>query len=205
MEKKAGLFRTISVYYETAREEQRTLEILGERGIRIPPRFRSGVCFRPFPSTAHLNHAEYDTGLFVCCPRPFICDTVVSGDGRVFSVPELERLAGLSFCAEPRYPVFHVPHDGNGFHDDLMTWVCIPAADSMACHEAMRDPDERILLFDIHSCWDGILPPFERGPGGMTPDLCIGTDPRCTPPRLTESVCTHFEKAGFTTAENRPC
>ncbi len=63
---------------------------------------------------------------------------------------------------------------------------------------------ERMILFDMHSYSDETLPPFARTPGETTPDLCIGTDPRFTPPRLTETVRRRFGEIGLSMAENRP-
>ncbi len=41
----------------------------------------------------------------------------------------------------PRFPVFHVPHDGWLFPPELMASVCIPESELTAFHETMRDKD----------------------------------------------------------------
>ena len=196
------------------------------------------------------------------------------------------RTNPLAVTPGPRHPVFHIPHDGRFFPPELMTEVCVPREELLACHRMMRDQDVRllvppfiagsrvvfpvsrllcdverfigpeeimerygmgfcyervwdgrrikrvtergreaarrwydahhrrmnllcarhgrVLLFDLHSYHDAILPPFARRPGRDTPDLCIGTDPRFTPPQLRERVRACFTAAGFTTAENVP-
>ena len=62
----------------------------------------------------------------------------------------------------------------------------------------------RVFLIDLHSYHDVILLPEFLEEGRKTPDLCIGTDPRFTPPELAEYVREKFEAAGFTTDMNYP-
>ena len=188
---------------------------------------------------------------------------------------------------EPRYPIFHIPHDGWRFPDELMAGVCIPREEFLAYHAAMRDQDVRkmvpdcctgdmrqvfeisrllcdverfigpeeimeqygmgfcyekaydgriikrvtdkiragtrryydahhramnrlceehpcVILFDLHSYTDEIIPPFARASGRETPDLCMGTDARFTPHWFRELVEKRFGEAGLSTAENEP-
>lgn len=46
----------------------------------------------------------------------------------------------------PRFPIFHVPHDGCNFPDELLCSVCIPMEAFMAFHEKMRDVDVRKMV-----------------------------------------------------------
>lgn len=62
----------------------------------------------------------------------------------------------------------------------------------------------RVLLIDLHSYHDRIVLPEFRLPGKELPDLCIGTDPRFTPPELAECVRRKFQAAGFATEMNYP-
>jgi N-formylglutamate amidohydrolase len=50
------------------------------------------------------------------------------------------------FDASLWYPVFHVPHDGNEFPEELLQSICIPMENFKACHEKMRDKDVSILI-----------------------------------------------------------
>lgn len=59
-----------------------------------------------------------------------------------------------------------------------------------------------ILLIDLHSYSDEIIPPAQRS--GLTPDLCIGTDPVFTPDDIKEAFVSAFEKAGFSVDINEP-
>lgn len=187
-----------------------------------------------------------------------------------------------------RFPVFHVPHDGWKFPEELMNSVCVPDAVFRAYHEQMRDKyvtrlipsaycrgnmlcsfdvsrllcdverfigseevmerygmgycyekaydgtvikqvtDEirqrtlryyrdhhcrmdglcerhpRMLLFDLHSFHDEIVPKEFLRAGVQTPDLCIGTDARYTPRELKETVIQRFEEAGLSVAVDYP-
>lgn len=38
-----------------------------------------------------------------------------------------------------RFPLFHVPHDGTSFPEELMESVCIPKEQFLSYHEWMRD------------------------------------------------------------------
>ncbi len=63
---------------------------------------------------------------------------------------------------------------------------------------------KRVLLVDLHSYSDDIVPGDFLRNGGETPDVCIGTDTHFTPPRLAQIAQEHFQKAGFTTVLNYP-
>ena len=187
-----------------------------------------------------------------------------------------------------RFPVFHVPHDGQCFPPELLDSVCIPDEDFLRYHRIMRDtgvslmipeiyrggdmcevfrisrllcdverfpgPEEvmerygmgfcyerafdgtvikhvtdevrketlkyywehharmdrfcdrysRILLIDLHSYSDEIVPKDFLEEDRPTPDLCVGADPRYTPPELVETVKKRYADAGYTVAVNYP-
>ncbi len=186
------------------------------------------------------------------------------------------------------FTVFHIPHDGTQFPEELMASVCIPRDLFQAYHEKMRDkdvtqlipndyqreemvcffpvsrllcdverfigpheimeqfgmgfcyekafdgriikhvtdeqkvlsrayydrhhdqinhlcnPHKNILFLDLHSYSTDIIPDIFLQPNRPLPDLCIGTDERFTPPRLTHIVRQTFQKAGLTVTENYP-
>ncbi len=141
MGKRVGAFSTINIHFDTTREEQRAFEIIESVGIQIPARIRSGDCFREWPQTTHLMHVQFNNERLDYCPQSFICAAMVSSGARLVTLPELERIAELDFRVEPRFPVFHIPHDGQAFPYPLMTEVCVPPEDFMEYHEAMRDKD----------------------------------------------------------------
>lgn len=186
------------------------------------------------------------------------------------------------------WPVFHVPHDGDRFPEELMSSVCIPRAQFFAYHRRMRDigvlelvpriyrnpehtvffpisrllcdverflgPEEvmerygmgfcyeraydgtvikrvtdelkektlryyrlhhawmdqlcreheHVLVFDLHSYSDEIVPKSLRQCGVKMPDVCIGTDLHFTPEPLAEIAEQHFQAAGFSVLRNDP-
>ncbi len=62
----------------------------------------------------------------------------------------------------------------------------------------------RVLLIDLHSYHDEIIPSGFLLPGRKMPDLCIGTDERFTTPDMAELICSRFTEAGFTADVNYP-
>ena len=60
------------------------------------------------------------------------------------------------------------------------------------------------MRLHLHSYSDRIVPDDFIRDGERLPDLCIGTDPRYTPPRLTEIIRHCFTEAGLSIRENYP-
>lgn len=61
----------------------------------------------------------------------------------------------------PRFALFHVPHDGQAFPQELMRSVCVPRQVFAAYHEQMRDRHAALLVPDVyrssrHVCAFGI-------------------------------------------------
>ncbi len=74
-------------------------------------------------------------------------------------------------------------------------------------HRRMNEKCEShpgVLLFDIHSYSDEIVPRDFLLKGKSTPDICIGSDPRFTPLSLIQFARHRFEEAGFTIEQNYP-
>lgn len=186
------------------------------------------------------------------------------------------------------YPVFHIPHDGALFPDELMESVCVSRERFLWYHETMRDRDvlqlvplrfrddrhcicfpvsrllcdverfigpeeimerygmgycyeraydgqriktvtpellartrvyydrhhreldrlcqrrDSIVLIDLHSYSDDLVPKELMITGGSTPDVCLGADPVYTDPAMIASAERVFRAAGFSTAVNAP-
>ena len=274
------------VRYETPEERSGILRILEERGFRIGEELKQRTDLPPWGNRViDLNLKTKD---LQCGIQPFIGAAMMSSGVRFWSAQEFFRIAELGFRTVPRFPVFHVPHDGQEFPEELMESVCVPRERFLRYHEAMRDTNmclavpevyrgghmcrtfrisrllcdverfigkeetmeaygmgfcyekaydgtvikqvtddvrektlryyrehhawmdtvceqhPRILLFDLHSYSDEILPEPMRQKNAGTPDLCIGTDDRYTPPELLRIVRERFSGAGFGTAVNVP-
>lgn len=187
-----------------------------------------------------------------------------------------------------RFPIFHVPHDGDAFPPELMNSVCIPIVEFLRYHDAMRDtgvtmliPEEyrqnehmlrfpisrllcdaerfigpaeimerygmgycyeraydgkriktlspellsqtkvyydrhhmeldrlcslhsKILLIDLHSYADELIPADLLTEGRATPDICIGADDYYTPIQLISVIERFCQKSGLSTEVNYP-
>ena len=209
-------------------------------------------------------------------------------DSVVYSTLESVLRIDEEIPKRARYPIFHVPHDGNEFPEELMVSVCVSRESFLKIHNIMRDMDAyrmvpreyrggdmcakfgisrllcdverfigtdeimeqygmgfcyekaydgttikhvteklkektlayyrehhewmdricnrhpRVLLFDMHSYSDKIVPSGFLQQNLQTPDLCIGTDNHFTPPELTEIVRKRFTEAGFSIGLNYP-
>ena len=63
---------------------------------------------------------------------------------------------------------------------------------------------DRILLFDLHSYHDVIIPRDRILKGKPLPDLCLGVDVSHTPSALVECAYDRFRKAGLTVEVDYP-
>ncbi len=277
----------IRVCFDTPEERTEIIRALeGCRRFRVSKKLKQLTGIDPYDTrTFDLN---IRTGSLTYGIRPMIGAAMMSSGVRFYTAREFFRLAELDFKVLPRFPVFHIPHDGQMFPEELMASVSVPEKVFRKYHRDMRDTDmikafpralrggdmccsfqvsrllcdverfigpeetmekygmgfcyekaydgtpikrvdedikektlryyrehhdsldricsrhPRILLFDMHSYSDKIVPKDFLRSGQGTPDLCIGTDERYTPPELTEIVRKRFSDAGFTTAVNDP-
>ena len=70
--------------------------------------------------------------------------------------------------------------------------------------DALCEKHPRLLLIDLHSYSEEIVPKAWNETGRDMPDLCIGTDPEFTPPALAEIVRKAALEGGLTAEENYP-
>jgi len=275
------------VRFETPEERAGIIRILEEqRGFRISEKLKQSGVISPFDTRTFDLDLKLKT--YTYSIQPFIGAAMCSGGVRFYTASEFFRIAELDFKKVPRFLVFHVPHDGQRFPEELMASVCVPEEVFMAFHEKMRDteigkivpadyrtqtmyyhfdvsrllcdverfigPEEimeqygmgfcyerafdgtvikrvtdelkektreyywehhrrvdricernaRVLVFDLHSFSDEIVPRRFWREGIPSPDLCIGADDRFTPPALVEAVRNRFSEAGYSIAINYP-
>lgn len=250
-----------------------------------------------YPNHSSLRYSQQDTNLYRIDIRhrkldyisqPSIAGAMASSGVRFYSVEEFCRIAELDFQVVPRFPFFHVPHDGRIFPPELMESVCIPEQKFMEFHEKMRDkeihkiipdvqrtrshierfevcrllcdverfigPEEpmekygmgfcyekvydgslikevtpellektkfyydrhhdrmnsvatnhpHILMFDVHSYSDEIVPKDYLLERQITPDVCIGTAPNYTPAPLIEILEKDLLRENVSFAVNYP-
>ena len=271
------------IRFDTPEERSEIIRILEDR---------YGFRMNGNPEKQQSEIPRYGAGAFRLNPGlrtyALISAARASGSVRFFSAQEFSPIAGPDFRVAPRFPVFHVPHNGREFPEELMESVCVPRELFMKYHEEMRDTDiieavpeacragdmchafsvsrllcdverftgpeeimerygmgfcyeksfdgtvikhvtealkektlvyyrkhheqadricgrhSRILLFDMHSYSDRIVPEAFIRKGSPAPDVCLGTDSRFTPPSLEEIVSRRFSEAGFSVGVNDP-
>lgn len=135
--KKNGNMR---VRYETDEERREILRILEEqRGFRIDeeekqPRDTSREVIRTLDFNLKFKTINYTF-------PPFIGAAMMSSGCRFYSAQEFFAIARQNFRTVPRFPVFHVPHDGDQFPKELQSSVIIPKPQFKKYHNEMRDTD----------------------------------------------------------------
>ena len=119
---------------------------------------------------------------------------------RFIGPQEIMEHYGMGYCYERAYDGKRIKH----ISDDLLSRTKIyydehhRRLDSL-CHEY-----ENIVLLDLHSYSDDIVPPAFLQTGRVMPDVCIGTDLYYSDPRLIIEMENIFRHAGFSTALNYP-
>ena len=118
-----------------------------------------------------------------------------------FTGPEevMERY-GMGFCYERAYDGTKIKNVTEELKANTLRYY-------RAHHECMDRicrEHKRVLLIDLHSYSNEIVPRDFLRAGVETPDVCIGTDTRFTPPRLVQLTQKRFQDAGFSTALNYP-
>ncbi len=107
---------------------------------------------------------------------------------------------GMGFCYERVYDGTKIKNVTEELKDKTLKyyWQHHKSVD------ALCEQHSPVLLFDMHSYSDDIVMKDFLEAGRETPDVCIGTDSRYTPPSLAELTARVFEEVGFTTALNYP-
>ena len=128
------------VRFETPEERAGIIRILEEqRGFQIDEDLKRLTKIHPYDTRTFDFNLKFKT--YNYCIRPFIGAAMMSSGVRFYSAQEFFRVAELEFKVVPRFPVFHIPHDGWEFPEELMESVCIPHDLFMKYHEEMRDTD----------------------------------------------------------------
>ena len=140
--KKNGNMR---IRYETPEERREILRILEEeRGFRIDEEQKRVTKIHPMSTRTFDVNLKFKTIQYGV--RPFIGAAMMSSGVRFYSAQEFFRIAELGFKVVPRYPVFHVPHDGRRFPSELLPSVCVPEEQFMRYHRLMSDTKAGMLV-----------------------------------------------------------
>ena len=177
-------------------------------GGRFPPELMESVCI---PEEAFLRYhgAMRDTDISLAVPEEYrngetcfafpvsrlLCDV------ERFTGPEevMERY-GMGFCYEKAYDGTVIKRvSGETRRRTLRYYREHHARMDRVCEE-----HPRVLVVDLHSYHDAIVPGDFLREGARLPDLCVGADERYTPDWLPEAAVRRFREAGFSVAVNYP-
>lgn len=177
-------------------------------GREFPKELMASVCI---PEEQFLAYHEkmIDFGIWHAVPREYwvsfqsnhfpvsrlLCDVE-----RFIGPEEIMERYGMGFCYERAFDGTKIKNVTEKLKEKTLRYYC-------SHHERMDQicrKHKRVLLIDVHSYSDEIVPGDFLRAGTETPDVCIGTDARFTPPRLVQIVQEHFQNAGFSTALNYP-
>lgn len=177
-------------------------------GCEYPPELMRSVCV-PLPEFDRYDAAMRDAGVEEFIPkahRPafnavrFSISRLLCDPERFTGPEEPMEKYGMSFCYERAYDGKKIKNVTQELREQTLVYY----REHHAQMDRLCEKYPRILLFDLHSYHDAIVPEplFRRGV--PTPDLCVGADEKYTPPELVESVLRRFEAAGFSVAVNYP-
>ena len=133
----------------------------------------------------------------MCCfeVSRLLCDVE-----RFIGPEDIMEAYGMGFCYEKAYDGRKIKTVTDDLKEKTLRYY-------REHHERMDEfcrRHSRVMVFDIHSYSDEIIPKDFLAENRVTPDICIGADSRYTPPEFSEMVRARFEEAGFTTALNYP-
>ncbi len=111
--RESGILR---VRVMSAEEKERMYSLLRKLGFQDIPE----NCGQFYPRATNVHEIDIFEKTVRGVPSITACAGMASTGARFYSVGELERLADLKFRTVPRFPVFHIPHDGWRFPEELM-------------------------------------------------------------------------------------
>ena len=119
---------------------------------------------------------------------------------RFIGPEEIMEAYGMGFCYERAFDGRKIKTVSDALKKKTLRYY-------LEHHERMDDfcrQHGRVMVFDIHSYSDEIVPKDFLAEERITPDICIGADSRYTPPELAGMIRARFEEADYTTALNVP-
>ena len=177
-------------------------------GSRFPGELLSSVCVSK-DRFQEYHDRMCDTGVSELIPEAYRCPSMTErfpvsrllcDPERFIGSEEIMERYGMGFCYEKAYDGTVIKNVTEPLKKETLRYY----------REHHKKIDEKcrrhskVLLFDLHSYSDEIVPEDFLVPGRETPDVCIGTDRTFTSRRLYETVRLRLEEAGFRTAENYP-
>ncbi len=177
-------------------------------GSTFPPELMSSVCI---PEDEFLSYHETmcDTGMWEAVPLEyrvpfqsvyFAVSRLLCDVERFIGPEEVMERYGMGFCYERAYDGVKIKNVTDELKEKTLPYY-------RKHHKQLDDvcrKHERILLFDLHSYSDELVPQEQLRAGVETPDVCIGTHSRFTPAALVETVENRLDEAGLSFALNYP-
>jgi len=174
----------------------------------FPPELMESV-YIPEDVFRRYHEKMRDTDIFRAVPKEYR-----GGDGcEVFRISRLlcdpERFIGpeevmekygMGFCYEKAYDGTVIKNVTAEIRERTLRYY----REHHARMDRICERHPRVLLIDLHSYSDEIVPEDFLREGVQTPDLCIGADERYTPVWLVKMVKRRFSEAGFMIAVNYP-
>ena len=177
-------------------------------GRKFPPELMSSVCIphRDF-ETYHKKMRDAEVAdliprahYYQSASERFEISRLLCDVERFIGSEEPMEAYGMGFCYEKAY-------DGKNIKtitERLKAQTLKYYKEHHQRMDSLCERHPRSLLFDMHSYSDDIIPKEFLKQRRETPDVCIGTDLKFTPPELYESIKKRFGAIGYTTARNYP-
>ena len=170
------LMRSLCVSEETFRAYHEKMRDVGMQQI-IPEEYRlpyQSVCF--------------DVSRLLCDVERFI------------GPDEIMERYGMGYCYERAFDGVRIKNVTDELRRQTLEYY--------TAHHARMDElcrrHKRVLVFDLHSYSDEIIPADFLRSGVPTPDVCIGADERYTPKKLVDLAEKRFSSLGLSVAVNYP-
>ncbi len=177
-------------------------------GWKFPVKLLSSVCI-PREQFEMYHEKMRDADVHKLIPRVYAYQSATERfdisrllcDVERFIGPEekMERY-GMGFCYERAFDGTRIKDISDALKDRTLRYY----NEHHLRMNAKCKAHPQVLLFDMHSYSDEIVPKDFLRQGKRTPDVCIGADPRFTPLSLIQFARYRFEEAGFSTELNYP-
>lgn len=119
---------------------------------------------------------------------------------RFIGPEEVMERYGMGYCYERAYDGTVIKEISDTLKSETLRYY----SEHHRRMDKLCESHPHVLLFDMHSYSDEIVPADFLIFGREAPDLCIGTDTQFTPAGLFDVVNARFKEAGFTVAQNYP-
>ena len=177
-------------------------------GWQFPPELLDSVCI-PEEIFLRYHRIMRDTGVSRMVPEIYrggdMCEVfrisrLLCDVERFIGPEEIMERYGMGFCYEKAFDGAAIKRVTAKVREQTLKYY----REHHARMDRICDRHSRILLIDLHSYSDEIVPTDFLKEGRPPPGLCIGADERYTPPELVETVKKRYAEAGFSTDVNYP-